>query len=169
MLPNLDRLRALMAEKEVPALLVTDPTDVGWLTGFTGSFGYVIVTPSDARFITDSRYTIQAREQVPDLPLASFSSPTDGPSSAARSRFPVARIKAVDGYDPSAFIDSLFPDRTSSGYVLVIPPFSADSSCLSRLWAVMCTESSAKLPMAWSPVAFAHRFDCLPPEPVAAC
>lgn len=78
MIPNLQRLRALMAQKEVAALLVTDPTDVGWLTGFTGSFGNVIVTADDARFITDSRYTLQAQEQVPHLPLASFSTPTDG-------------------------------------------------------------------------------------------
>ncbi len=75
---NLDRLRDLMALKGVPALLVADPTNVGWLTGFTGSFSRVIVTQRDTLFITDSRYAIQAKEQVPELPLAIFASPTDG-------------------------------------------------------------------------------------------
>ncbi len=75
---KLDRLRDLMIQKEVPALLVSDATSVGWLTGFTGSFARVIVTQNDALFITDSRYTLQAQEQVPSLPLASFASPTDG-------------------------------------------------------------------------------------------
>lgn len=98
MLPNLDRLRALMADKEVPALLVTDPTDVGWLTGFTGSFGYVIVTPSEARFITDSRYTLQAKEQVPDLLLASFATPVEGETFVGeQARAMGLSAVAVDG------------------------------------------------------------------------
>ncbi len=78
MIPNLDRLRDAMIQKDVVALLVADPTNVGWLTGFTGSFARVIVTQSDIRFVTDSRYTIQAQEQVPTLPLASFASPVNG-------------------------------------------------------------------------------------------
>lgn len=78
MTTNLDRLRDSMARKGIEALLVADPTNVGWLTGFTGSFARVLVTQTDVRFITDSRYTLQAKEQVPSLPLASFSSPTNG-------------------------------------------------------------------------------------------
>lgn len=78
MIPNLERLREAMARKGVQALLVSDPTNIGWLTGFTGSFARVLVTQGDARFITDSRYTIQAREEVPSLPLSSFASPTNG-------------------------------------------------------------------------------------------
>ncbi len=77
-LPNLDRLRAAMASKEVAALLVSDATNVGWLTGFTGSFAYVVVKPDDVLFITDSRYTIQAQEEVPGIRVVSFASPTDG-------------------------------------------------------------------------------------------
>jgi Xaa-Pro aminopeptidase len=75
---SLDRLRDAMARKGIPALLVADPVSVAWLTGFTGSFARVLVTENDARFITDSRYTLQAKEQVPGLPLASFASPTNG-------------------------------------------------------------------------------------------
>ena len=78
MTPNLDRLRDAMIRKGVEALLVADATNVGWLTGFTGSYARVLVTGEDARFITDSRYAIQAGEQVPSLPLESFASPTNG-------------------------------------------------------------------------------------------
>lgn len=63
-----------MAEMDVPALLVSEIGNVQWLTGFTGSFGYVVVTPDDAVFLTDSRYTIQARDEV-DLPCESYASP----------------------------------------------------------------------------------------------
>jgi Xaa-Pro aminopeptidase len=67
-----------MAEKGVDALLVSDPTNVRWLTGFSGSYGRVVVTPKDAKFITDGRYTIQAAEEVRNMPSVSFSSPVDG-------------------------------------------------------------------------------------------
>jgi Xaa-Pro aminopeptidase len=49
---------------------------VQWLTGFTGSFGIAVVTPNDQVFLTDSRYTIQAEEQVKGFSVASFASPT---------------------------------------------------------------------------------------------
>ena len=75
---NLERLRGAMREKDVPAILVADATNVGWLTGFTGSFARVIVTEGETRFITDSRYAIQAAEEVPDLPVATFASPVKG-------------------------------------------------------------------------------------------
>ena len=75
---NLERLKGLMAQKDVPALFVADATNVGWLTGFTGSFARLIVTPDETRFITDSRYTLQAQEQVPDLPLFTFATPVKG-------------------------------------------------------------------------------------------
>lgn len=74
----LSRLRAAMAAQELEALMVSDPTNVAWLTGFTGTFGRVLVTPTDARFVTDSRYTLQAAEEVKEMPSVSFASPTDG-------------------------------------------------------------------------------------------
>ena len=46
---------------------VTNLINVRYLTGFTGSNAALLVTESDATLATDSRYEIQAREQVPDL------------------------------------------------------------------------------------------------------
>lgn len=78
MLDPLSRLRAAMAAKSIGALLVTESTNVGWLTGFTGSFARVIVTAADAILVTDSRYTLQAKEEVKEIPSVSFASPVDG-------------------------------------------------------------------------------------------
>lgn len=72
----LDRLRAKMSAENVPALFVSDILNVQWLTGFTGSSGFVIVTADDAVFITDSRYTIQAGEEVNGLRVEWFQRPT---------------------------------------------------------------------------------------------
>lgn len=72
---NLKRLQTELSEKQLPAFIVSSPASVRWLTEFTGSFALVIVTPDSGVFLTDSRYTIQAAEQVSDLPTRSFRSP----------------------------------------------------------------------------------------------
>jgi Xaa-Pro aminopeptidase len=75
---NLARLRSALARNGFSAALISSPTNVFWLTGFTGSFGYVVVTAFDAVFLTDSRYTIQAQEQVSGIEIRSFSTPKTG-------------------------------------------------------------------------------------------
>ena len=72
---NLQRLQSALAQSDLKGLLVSDLTNVQWLTGFTGSFGYCLVTPDSAAFVTDSRYTIQAQEQVHGFDLLSFGTP----------------------------------------------------------------------------------------------
>jgi Xaa-Pro aminopeptidase len=64
-----ERLRALLAESELDALLVTTLVNVRYLTGFTGSAAEVLVTKDPNRdvFVTDGRYDAQSAAQVPDL------------------------------------------------------------------------------------------------------
>ena len=64
--PNrLLKVREALASRDEPldALLLTDLDNIGYLTGFTGSTAQVVVTPSEALFITDSRYTVQAARE----------------------------------------------------------------------------------------------------------
>jgi Xaa-Pro aminopeptidase len=75
---QLERLRDAMATANVDAVLISSSTNLFWLTGFTGSFGYVLLSASEARFITDSRYTVQAREQVTEIEIVGFSTPKTG-------------------------------------------------------------------------------------------
>ena len=75
---QMQRLRDAMASANVDAVLVSSSTNIFWLTGYTGSFGYVLLTATEARFITDSRYTVQAREQVSGFDLVGFASPKTG-------------------------------------------------------------------------------------------
>lgn len=61
---RLDRLTAVIAERELDSLLVTNLVNVRYLTGFTGTNGACVVTPERRLFLTDFRYTEQAEEQV---------------------------------------------------------------------------------------------------------
>jgi len=65
-----DALRQRMRERSLPALLVTDETNVTYLTGFTGDSSYLLVAPGRDRLITDGRYTQQLAEECPELELA---------------------------------------------------------------------------------------------------
>jgi Xaa-Pro aminopeptidase len=63
--PRLARLRAAMAEMQLPAFLVTDMENVGYLSGFSGSSAALLITPEQALFVTDGRYTSQAGRECP--------------------------------------------------------------------------------------------------------
>lgn len=58
------RLRAAMEAAETPALLVTNLTNIRYLTGFTGSAALLLVTDDGLTFVTDGRYGQQAAEQL---------------------------------------------------------------------------------------------------------
>jgi Xaa-Pro aminopeptidase len=59
-----DRLEALLAERQLDRLLVTDLTNVRYLTGFTGSNGACVCGPGVRLFFTDFRYTERAAAEV---------------------------------------------------------------------------------------------------------
>jgi Xaa-Pro aminopeptidase len=53
---RVERLAAGLAGHEIDALLITDLTNVRYLTGYTGSNGAVVASPSRSVFLTDFRY-----------------------------------------------------------------------------------------------------------------
>jgi Xaa-Pro aminopeptidase len=59
-----DRLEQLLAERELERFLVTDLTNVRYLTGFTGTNGACICGPGLRLFLTDFRYTERAAAEV---------------------------------------------------------------------------------------------------------
>lgn len=56
-----------MERAGTPALLVTAPANRRYLSGFTGSSGWLLVTPVRQRLITDSRYEEAAAAEAPDF------------------------------------------------------------------------------------------------------
>jgi Xaa-Pro aminopeptidase len=53
--------------EDVDALLVTEPANLRYVTGFTGSNGFALVGRGVRRFVTDFRYVEQAKAEVPDF------------------------------------------------------------------------------------------------------
>ncbi|MQA79870.1 MAG: M24 family metallopeptidase [Streptosporangiales bacterium] len=65
-----DRLRVLLAQRDVEAAVVTRLVNVRYLSGFTGSNAALVVRENGADvLVTDGRYGDQARTEAPDLEL----------------------------------------------------------------------------------------------------
>src|SRR5665213_829029 len=58
------KLRGLLNENRLDALLVTHLPNVRYLCGFTGSSGALILTEDRSVFFSDGRYIAQAKEEV---------------------------------------------------------------------------------------------------------
>jgi len=64
-----EKLRTMIRRAQVDAILVTDFTNVTYLTGFTGDDSYLLVTADGATMISDMRYSTQLEEECPDIEL----------------------------------------------------------------------------------------------------
>lgn len=63
---RLPRLQARLDEAGVDALLVTNLTNVRYLSGFTGSAGRLLISTDGVTLLTDGRYGEQAQAQLDD-------------------------------------------------------------------------------------------------------
>ncbi len=59
-----EQLISKFPEKDLDAILVSSPENRQYLSGFTGSAGYLLVSKGQAVLATDSRYTEQAANQA---------------------------------------------------------------------------------------------------------
>ena len=67
---RIHRLRLSLSQHGADALLVTHLPNVRYLCGFSGSSAILLVESSRATLFTDSRYTLQAREEVHDAAVS---------------------------------------------------------------------------------------------------
>ena len=67
---RLTKLRQSLAENEVDALLISQPENRRYLSGFSGSAGWLVVTANRAVLATDFRYYEQVGREAPDWELA---------------------------------------------------------------------------------------------------
>ena len=61
---RLGRLRTLLDDEQVDALVVTTRSNIRYLCGFSGSAGTLVVTSSSAALVTDNRYALQAPDEI---------------------------------------------------------------------------------------------------------
>jgi Xaa-Pro aminopeptidase len=66
---RLRKLRTSIAEKRLDALLLSQSENLRYLSGFTGSSGWLLISGQNAILATDFRYVEQAKEESPDFEI----------------------------------------------------------------------------------------------------
>ena len=66
---RLQKLRQKLTEKEIDAVLISQPENRYYFSGFRGSAGYLLISGKDAVLATDFRYIEQAKIQAPDFSI----------------------------------------------------------------------------------------------------
>lgn len=62
-----DRAREAVRREQVEAILISSPTNVSYLTGFTGESSPLILTATKTLLVSDERFREQLAEECPDL------------------------------------------------------------------------------------------------------
>lgn len=66
---RLQKLRQRLAEKGIDAIVISQPENRYYLSGFDGSAGFLLITPQKAILATDFRYIEQSKRQAPDYEI----------------------------------------------------------------------------------------------------
>jgi len=69
MLARVEKLRRALLDNGLDGFLVTNLTNCRYLSGFTGSTGWLLITNGHAGIAVDSRYIEQARRECPEFKL----------------------------------------------------------------------------------------------------
>lgn len=72
---KLDKVRTKLQEQDLDAILITNPYNRHYLSGFTGSSGNLLITLNIAILITDFRYIEQANNQSSHFEIVEHSGP----------------------------------------------------------------------------------------------
>jgi Xaa-Pro aminopeptidase len=67
MTDHLAKLRSQLAPKGLDAIIISQDENRRYLSGFTGSAGFLLISPQRAILATDFRYVEQAQAQAPDF------------------------------------------------------------------------------------------------------
>ena len=75
---RVDRFRRRLNELGLQAVFISQPQNRRYLSGFTGSAGYLLISDAEAVIATDFRYYEQAGQQAPDFRLYQVTGPMEG-------------------------------------------------------------------------------------------
>lgn len=140
---RLSNLRIQLEDKGLDAMLVSQPENRRYMSGFTGSAGYLIISQNEAILVTDFRYTEQAGIQAPEYRVVQM--------TGGLENWFVEVIKPLDikklGFDESHVSYSSYKDmaKVASSLSLELVP---DSGTIERVRAIKGPEELAALERA---------------------
>lgn len=107
---RLQKFRESMNNRNLDCALIYSDANRNYLSGFKGDESYIVVTQKEAVFITDSRYTEQARSEVSDFEVRQYSDKITGYLSELVKSLKVKRL----GFEESHMTYSMYEELKSS-------------------------------------------------------
>lgn len=114
---RLNSSRKIMDSNHLDALLFTSLENIRYLCGFTGSDGAFLLTEDLAFFLTDSRYWIQAEDEVKEAQIIHYKKKMEGIASLLLDR----KLKTT-GFESTSFTFSshrFLLDKTANEVKLI--------------------------------------------------
>lgn len=106
MLNRVTAVRRYLESSRSDALLVSDINNIRYLAGFTGSSAVLLLAATDGWFLTDSRYTEQARQEVRGCQIIEYSRMLEGIAGCVNAQG-FRRIAFESGHVTVDFYNSL--------------------------------------------------------------
>jgi len=102
---RMQKVAESLAQKELDAVLIMRPSNLYYLTGFTGSSAYLFISQDSVVLLTDCRYTQQARIECPEIKHMEYSAAA--PHFAIAAGFGFRKIGFEADYLSYSFVQSL--------------------------------------------------------------
>ncbi len=67
------RLKKIFEEKGIEALITSDMYNMHYISGYSGDAGYMYISGARSVIVTDSRYTVRAKEEAPGFEILEMS------------------------------------------------------------------------------------------------
>jgi Xaa-Pro aminopeptidase len=78
---RINRIKSILRGDHLDGILITNLENIRYLSGFTGSDAALLLTEDKAYFLTDSRYTTQAKEEVSGFEIIEYKKKMEGLSA----------------------------------------------------------------------------------------
>src|SRR2546426_7961423 len=87
-------LRGRLVDLELDGVVITTPENIRYVSGFSGSLGYLVIGRSDAEILGDSRYWLQMEAEAPGFTLVR-SGPSHGLWALVAERLKALKLRRV--------------------------------------------------------------------------
>src|ERR1700737_3869880 len=91
---RLTALRSRLVDLELDGLVVTGPENIRYLSGFSGSLGYLVIGSGTAEILGDSRYWLQMEAEAPAFTLVR-SGPSHGLWALVSERLKALHLRRI--------------------------------------------------------------------------
>ncbi|NLN48429.1 MAG: aminopeptidase P family protein [Clostridiales bacterium] len=104
---RIERIRGIFNSLGADGIFIYSSANRRYLSGFTGSTGYVIISNEDMGFVTDFRYTNQAKDQCKGFEILENKNPVEDFIADMIMKYNITKLAYEDSYMTVSFFNKL--------------------------------------------------------------